>query len=96
MQRTREYHLVWAEVPDDSLVSESWFAANYPQGALERKWEALQHLGIKRDDSLSPFDAYLNHLCALNGLERTTPLEWGLAKNIEATPGAITFMWWLG
>lgn len=79
-------------------ISSELFAASL--GCTERellpyKWKMLAKLGIAQDDSKTPWDAWLDHLCKINEVEYTRPIDANIARGIEEIPDAARFAFFL-
>lgn len=84
----------YCEVPQGLMLSEVLCMAREEVAARKREMVA-NLIGEEVPEGTSPLDAWLSHLCKLNGLEDTRPVPAALSEAIQYSEGARRFLWLL-
>lgn len=88
-----ELKIRWYDPPTESLA----FEIQYPAESAALKKKMVEKLtGETVPEGVKPYDAYLNFLCRINGIdENTRPLPAPLANMLLEERGACQFLFWL-
>jgi len=90
----QQYVIEYLKIDDETykkiLAAEVQAAVSGERGeVLEFKKTLLRKLGIELQDGEKPVDAYCRHICKVNGLTYTKPIDRALADAIIATHDAM-------